>query len=146
MQKTYTLKKKELHTDWHYLDAEGEVLGRFASRIAVLLTGKNKSNYSPNLNCGDKVIVVNSKKIKITGKKEENKMYYKHSGMVGKLREKTAGQVRKQNPNRIIYEAVKGMLPKNRLRDVRLANLYIYEGEDHPHQAQVKGKENAKKD
>jgi large subunit ribosomal protein L13 len=133
---TYTAKISEVKNGWKLLDADNEVLGRLATKIAVLLMGKDKTNYSPNLNFGENVVVINSKNIVLTGNKEMQKMYRRHSGMVGHLHEKRAELVRETNPNRMIFEAVKGMLPKNRLRKVRLANLHIYEGEEHPHKSQ----------
>lgn len=137
INKTYSIKKAELDSKWHLIDADGKVLGRIATEIVALLVGKNKVNYTPNLNCGDYVIVINSKKVVVTGNKEEDMYFYRHSGVVGNLKKANISTLRKSNPNRIIYEAVKGMLPKNKLRKVRLSNLRIFEGSEHPHTAQV---------
>ena len=136
---THATKKSEQKYNWHFINSDNKVLGRLSSEICVLLTGKNKVNYVPYLNMGDKVVVYNSKKVAVTGTKELNKMYYSHSGQVGNLKTKNLSQVREHNSKRIILDAVSGMLPKNRLRNDRLANLYIYEDENHPHQGQEKG-------
>lgn len=143
MNETHATKKIEQKYNWHFINADNKVLGRLATEICVLLTGKNKVNYVPYLNMGDKVVLYNSKKVAVTGSKELNKMYYSHSGKVGNLKTKNLAQVRDHNSKRIILDAVSGMLPKNRLRNDRLANLYIYEDENHPHQAQEKGAINA---
>lgn len=139
MNVTHATKKSEQKYNWHFINADNKVLGRLSTDICVLLTGKNKVNYVPYLNMGDKVVVYNSKKIAVTGTKELNKMYYSHSGTVGNLKTKNLSQVRAHNSKRILLDAVTGMLPKNRLRNDRLANLYIYEDDKHPHQAQEKG-------
>ncbi len=135
---TSATKKKEVVKKWHHLDAENRVLGQLANEIVELLMGKHKVNYSPNMNMGDGVIVTNSKKVVLTGNKELGKVYYRHSRKVGNLKSLTASQIRAKNPNKLIYLAVKGMLPKNKLRKARLANLKIYEGAEHPHEAQIK--------
>lgn len=121
--------KSESKVNWHTIDAGGKVLGKVAVEVSNLLVGKHKVDYVPYKNCGDKVVVINAKEVVLTGQKESQKMYRRSSRMLGKLKEKTAEQVRAQNPNRMIYDAVKGMLPKNKLRRVRLANLKVYEGE-----------------
>jgi len=129
---------KDIVTKWHKINVNGKVLGRVATEITNILMGKMKPTYVPYLNSGDKVVVVNSSKVVLTGAKEMQKTYRSHSGYMGNLKEYRAEEIRKLNPNRMIFDAVKGMLPKNRLRDVRLANLYIYKDENHPHQGQVK--------
>lgn len=141
--KTTATKKSELTLNWHFIDAKGKVLGKVATEIVHKLQGKHKPNYVPYLNMGDKIVVTNSKHVVLTGQKEEKKIYYKHSGYAGNLKTHTASQVRASNPNRMIIEAVRGMLPKNRLRDVRMSNLYVYEDDVHPHSAQL-GKDNGK--
>ena len=138
MKVTRAITKKEVVQNWHLIDADGKVLGSTATEIAHLLMGKHKATYVPYMNSGDKVVVINSAKVVLTGNKDNAKLYRSHSGYVGNLRTHTAAQVRKSNPNRMIREAVKGMLPKNRLRDVRLADLYIYPDAEHPHQGQLK--------
>lgn len=135
---THSAKKAEVKPKWHVIDADGKVLGRLSTEIANLLIGKHKVYYSPNLNCGDQVVIINSKKVAVTGNKEEDMYFYRHSGVVGNLRKYNVRQLRASNPNKIIFESVKGMLPKNRLRKVRLANLHIFEGAEHIHTAQVK--------
>ncbi len=140
MKTTHSTTKEELKVEWHKVDANDKVLGRIATDIAHLLMGKHRTNYAPYLRSVDHVIVTNSAKVHLTGNKEKDKMYRSHSGYIGNLREYTASQIRERVPNRLIFEAVKGMLPKNRLQKVRLANLHIFEGDEHPHSAQVKDK------
>jgi large subunit ribosomal protein L13 len=137
--KTHSTSKTEMKANWHHFDAEGKVLGRLAAEISVLLIGKHKANYAPYLNSGDKVVVTNVEKVALTGTKELNKMYPIHSGQVGNFTMKTVEQTRKDTPKKLIHEAVKGMLPKNKLRNDRLANLYLYVGAEHPHHGQVAG-------
>ena len=137
--KTHSTSKTELKPNWHHIDAEGKVLGRLAADIAVLLMGKHKPNYAPYLVSGDKIVVTNVEKVALTGNKELDKMYPIHSGQVGNFKMKSVAQTRKDTPKKIIHEAVKGMLPKNKLRNDRLANLYLYVGAEHPHQGQIAG-------
>ncbi len=136
MFRTYMPKKEELQKKWYVVDAKDKVLGRLASRIAMILRGKHKPIYSPHLDCGDGVIVVNADKIKLTGRKLEKKLYYRHSLYPGGLRVRTAGEILKKNPAELIFLAVKGMLPKNKLRKRMLKHLRVYAGPDHPHRAQ----------
>ncbi len=136
MFRTYMPKKEELQKKWYVVDAKDKVLGRLASRIAIILRGKHKPIYSPHLDCGDGVIVVNADKIKLTGRKLEKKLYYRHSLYPGGLRVRTAGEILKKNPAELIFLAVKGMLPKNKLRKRMLKHLRVYAGPDHPHRAQ----------
>ena len=119
------------------MDAEGETLGRFASQIATMLTGKDKPLYVPHLLCGDYVIVTNAEKIHVTGNKLKQKRYYRHSGYPGGLKERTLQQMMDKTPDRVIKQAVKGMLPKSALGRKMLARLKVYSGADHPHEAQV---------
>ncbi len=123
--------------DWHVIDAEGRTLGRLCTEIAVLLQGKHKPIYVPYLNTGDFVIVVNAEKIHVTGNKLEQKVYYRHSGYHGGLKEETLAKVLAKTPTRVIKRAVKGMLPKNTLGRHMLSRLKVYAGGEHPHQAQV---------
>ncbi len=134
--KTFVPKLKEITRDWHVVDAEGQVLGRLASRIASILMGKEKPTYTRFLDCGDFVIVVNAEKVRLTGKKLSNKLYYRHSGYPGGLKQMNAAEVLRKHPERLIRSAVKGMLPKNKLGRKMLLKLKIYAGGDHPHQAQ----------
>lgn len=122
---------------WHVMDAEGKTLGRFASGIATMLTGKDKPLYVPHLLCGDYVIVINAEKIHVTGNKRDQKRYYRHSGYHGGLKERTLKQMLDKTPDRVIKQAVKGMLPKSALGRKMLSRLKIYAGADHPHEAQV---------
>jgi len=137
--KTYATKAKDIEHQWHVVDASGKVLGRLASQIARLLTGKNKPNYAPYLDCGDYVIVLNASKIKLSGNKAGQKTYYHHSGYPGGLKAVVFEKMIQTHPERVIEHAVKGMLPHNRLGDAMLKKLKVYAGDKHPHQAQVGG-------
>ena len=134
--KTFVPKLKDITRDWHLVDAEGRVLGRLASRVASILMGKEKPTYVDFLDCGDFVIVVNAEKVRLTGKKLSDKLYYRHSGYPGGLKQMTAAEVLEKHPERLIQSAVKGMLPRNKLGWKMLSKLKIYAGGDHPHQAQ----------
>lgn len=135
--KPYQTRASELKPDWHVIDAEGRTLGRLCTEIAVLLMGKHKPIYVPYLNTGDFVIVVNAEKIHVTGNKLEQKVYYRHSGYHGGLKEETLAKVLAKTPTRVIKKAVKGMLPKNSLGRHMLSRLKVYAGGEHPHEAQV---------
>jgi large subunit ribosomal protein L13 len=129
------------HSDrWHLLDAEGQVLGRLATRAARLLQGKHKPSYTPFLDLGDHVVVVNAARVKLTGRKEDQKVYRQHSGFEGGLREERASVVRRRRPERLVEEAVRGMLPKTKLGDAMYRKLKVYAGPDHPHAAQKPNK------
>lgn len=121
---------------WHVIDAEGQVLGRIASDAARLLQGKHKAIYTPHIDTGDHVVVVNAAKVRLTGRKEEQKLYRYHSGYEGGLREERATDLRKKNPVRMVEEAVRGMLPKTKLGDAMWRKLKVYAAADHPHRAQ----------
>jgi large subunit ribosomal protein L13 len=121
---------------WHIIDAEGRVLGRIATLAARLLQGKHKANYTPFLDMGDHVVIVNAAKVKLTGRKEEQKIYRQHSGYEGGLREERAGVVRQKKPTRLVEEAVYGMLPKTKMGEAMYRKLKVYAGPDHPHAAQ----------
>ena len=125
---------------WHILDAEGQVLGRVATLVARLLQGKHKAIYTPFLDTGDHVVVVNAAKVKLTGRKEDQKIYRQHSGYEGGLREERARVVRQRRPERIVEEAVHGMLPKSTLGAAMYRKLKVYAGSDHPHAAQKPSK------
>ncbi len=135
--KTYTLSAKEIETRWHVVDAEGRPLGRLASDIAQLLRGKYRPTFTPHLDNGDFVVVVNAGKVKVTGKKVQQKTYYRHSGYPGGLKETSLSRMMEKHPERVVQQAVKGMLPHNRLSRKLLRHLKVYGGPDHPHQAQV---------
>ncbi len=134
--KSYVPRASELKNDWYVVDAEGKTLGRLATKVATLLMGKHKPSFTPFLKTGDFVVVVNASKVHLTGKKEENKIYRRHSGYPGGLKEATARQVREKQPERLIESAVTGMLPKNKLGNQLASRLKVYPGADHPHQAQ----------
>jgi len=124
-------KASEIKRDWHLVDVDDKVLGRVSTEIAGLLMGKSKPNFVRNLDCGDYVVVINSKKVKVTGKKEHDKLYRRHSGYPGGFREERLEELRDRNPNDIIKHAVKGMLPQNKLRDQMLLRLKMFEGAEH---------------
>ena len=121
---------------WHVIDAEGQVLGRVATEAARLLQGKHKAVYTPHIDTGDHVVIVNAAKVRLTGRKEEQKLYRYHSGYEGGVRETRAKDMRAKHPARIVEEAVRGMLPKTKLGEAMWRKLKVYEGADHPHQAQ----------
>ncbi|MGB6837853.1 MAG: 50S ribosomal protein L13 [Dehalococcoidia bacterium] len=135
--KTYTLKAREIEPCWHVVDAEGRPLGRLASQVATLLRGKHRPTYTPHMDNGDFVVVVNASKVKVTGRKLEQKTYYRHSGYPGGLKETSLERMLERHPPRVIEHAVKGMLPHNRLGRRLLRHLKVYAGPDHPHEAQV---------
>ena len=134
--RSYVATPKTVSRRWHVIDADGQVLGRIATRAARLLQGKHKATYTPFLDTGDHVVVVNAAKVKLTGRKEDQKVYRRHSGYLGGLKEERAGKVRAQHPTRLVEEAVRGMLPKTKLGDAMYRKLKVYAGKDHPHQAQ----------
>ena len=131
----------ELKPGWHVIDAEGKTLGRISSEIAILLQGKHKPGYVPYMNTGDYVVVVNAEKIHVTGKKVEQKKYYRHSGYHGGLTERTLQQMLDKHPDRVIKQSVKGMLPKNIPGRRMLGRLKVYSGSEYPHQAQINSAE-----
>lgn len=139
--KTYRTKAGDVKREWHLLDASGKTLGRLASQVAKLLMGKHKPIYVPYLDTGDYVVVVNAAKVNVTGKKAEQKIYYRHSGYPGGLKSFTFEELLARHPTRVIEFAVKGMLPKNRLGKAMFKKLRVYDGGGHPHHAQVGEKE-----
>ena len=134
--KTFMAKPAEIKRDWYVIDATGISLGRVATKAANVLRGKHKAIYTPNVDCGDYVIVINADKVKLTGNKLEQKMYYNHSGYTGGLRERTAKEMRENYPVEMVERAVKGMLPKGRLGRQMYRKLFVYAGAEHPHTAQ----------
>jgi large subunit ribosomal protein L13 len=134
--KTYSAKPKEIEQRWYLVDADGQTLGRLATRIADTLRGKRKAVYTPHIDTGDFVVVVNAEKIAVTGKKREEKIYYRHSGYPGGLRERTFAEEIERRPTEVLRKAVKGMLPRNRLARRQLTKLKVYAGPEHPHEAQ----------
>lgn len=133
---SYMQKKETVERKWYVIDAEGQPLGRVASKAAVLLRGKHKPTFTPHIDCGDYVIIINAKKVELTGNKLENKMYYNHSMYPGGLRERNAKTMREQYPIEMVERAVKGMLPHNRLGRQMYKKLFVYEDENHLHEAQ----------
>jgi large subunit ribosomal protein L13 len=134
--KTYNARHEDIIKDWYLIDAEGQILGRLASEIARRLRGKHKPIYTPYVDTGDFVIVVNAGKVSLTGKKMSDKVYYHHSGYPGGLKMTYAGKMLKDHPEKVLLFAVRGMLPKNSLGRKMLKKLKIYTGNDHPHEAQ----------
>lgn len=134
--KTFMLRKEDVDTKWFVIDAEGQNLGRVASKAAHILRGKHKPTFTPHINCGDAVIIINAGKVNLTGDKLDKKVYYNHSGYPGGLRERTAKVMKEKYPVEMVERAIKGMLPKNRLGRDMFRNLYVYEGSEHKHEAQ----------
>ncbi len=137
MQKTWNAKPGEIERRWYVVDAEGKTLGRLATQIADTLRGKTKPQYTPHVDTGDFVVVVNAEKITVTGNKLDDKLYYRHSGYPGGLRSRPLRDQLERRPTEVIRKAVKGMLPRNRLARQQLNKLKVYAGPDHPHQAQA---------
>ena len=135
--KTYSAKPGEITREWYLVDAEGKTLGRLATQIADTLRGKRKPQYTPHVDTGDFVIVVNAEKIRVTGNKLDQKRYYRHSGYPGGLRSRTLREQLDRRPTEVLRVAVKGMLPKNRLARQQITKLKIYAGPEHPHEAQA---------
>ncbi len=133
---TYIPRASEVRNDWYVLDAENEILGRLATKAAMLLMGKHKPDYTPFLKTGDHVVVINAEKVRLTGKKETDKKYYRHSGYPGGIKFVTAGMLRQKHPERLVEYAVHRMLPKNKLGVQLQTRLKVYAGSEHPHEAQ----------
>ena len=136
MKNSYMQKKEEVVRNWYILDASSANLGRLATKAAHLLRGKHKTAYTPHIDCGDFVIVINASKVNLTGNKLDDKMYYNHSGHTGGLRERTAREMKEKYPEEMIERAIKGMLPKGRLGRQMYRKLFVYAGSEHPHMAQ----------
>ncbi len=136
MKNSYMQKKEDVVRTWYVIDAEELPLGRVASKVAHVLRGKHKPTYTPHIDCGDYVIVVNASKVGLTGDKLDKKIYYNHSGYTGGLRERTARVMKENYPVEMVERAVKGMLPKGRLGRQMYKKLFVYAGEEHPHMAQ----------
>lgn len=135
-QKSYILKQKDIKPQWWIVDLEGKTLGRIATKIADVLRGKIRATFTPNTDAGDFVVAINADKIKLTGKKWDDKIYYRHSGYPGGLKERTAKELLTKHPEDLIIKAVKGMLPKNFLSTKLITKLKVYAGNEHPHTAQ----------
>ncbi len=136
MKMTRSVSAEQARREWFVIDAEGKILGRLATEIASRLRGKHKPSWSPNADTGDYIIVINAEKVAVTGRKEENKQYYRHTGYPGGLRHRSLGKLRAHAPERIIEAAVKGMIPHNPLGRQMLTKLKVYAGSSHPHSAQ----------
>lgn len=134
--RTFVPSAKSADSRWHVIDAKSQVLGRVATVAAKLLQGKHKATYTPYIDMGDHVVIINAGQVKLTGRKEEQKIYRRHSGYEGGLREERAAVVRKRQPNRMMEEAVRGMLPKTKMGDAMYRKLKVYAGDTHPHAAQ----------
>lgn len=136
MEKTYVTKQQDVQRNWYVVDATDQILGRLASQVAQFLRGKHKPIYSPSVDVGDYVIVINAEKVRVTGRKLDQKFYYRHSGYPGNLKEIPLSRMLEEHPTWVIEHAVKGMLPKNRLGRKMVKKLKVYAGSQHPHQAQ----------
>ena len=136
MKTTFMQKKEEVVRDWYVIDTKDMPLGRVASKAAVMLRGKHKATYTPHVDCGDNIIIINAKEVLLTGNKLENKKYYNHSRYVGGLRERTAKEMRENYPEEMMERAIKGMLPKGRLGRQMIKKLHVYAGNEHEHAAQ----------
>ncbi|WP_088106072.1 50S ribosomal protein L13 [Halalkalibacter urbisdiaboli] len=136
MRTTYMAKPNEVERKWYVVDAEGQTLGRLASEVASILRGKNKPTFTPHVDTGDHVIIINAEKIELTGNKLKNKIYYRHTNHPGGLKKTTAGDMRANKPERMLELAIKGMLPKNTLGRAQGMKLHVYAGSEHKHQAQ----------
>src|SRR3989344_5241667 len=139
--KTYQPSHKTVVREWHFIDARDAVLGRMASKVATLLMGKHKVDYAPQMDMGDYVVVINAQAVKVTGKKEEQKVYYRHSGYPGGFKEIKLAKLRKEQPAKIIELAVKRMLPTNKLKDKRMARLKVFADDKHSYEDKFKNKE-----
>ena len=136
MRTTFMAKGHEVERKWLVIDAEGQTLGRLASEVAAILRGKHKPTFTPNVDTGDHVIIINAEKIELTGKKLQDKIYYRHTQFAGGLKQRTAGEMKAKYPTQMIELAVKGMLPKNSLGRKMFGKLNVYTGAEHPHAAQ----------
>lgn len=136
-----SLREKDIKREWHKIDAKDQVLGRLSTQVAHLLMGKNKAYFSKTLDCGDYVVVINAKNVVLSGKKENQKMYYRHSGYPGGLRSRTAAKVRELKPNELVRHAVVGMLPKTKLAKDMIKKLYIYPDSQNPYASKFQNKD-----
>lgn len=136
MYKTFTAKPSTIERDWYVVDAEGKTLGRLATEVAKRLRGKHKPEFTPNIDTGDYIIVINADKISVTGKKRQDKVYHRHTGYIGNLKSATFSEMQAKNPGKVIELAVKGMLPRGPLGRAQLKKLKIYAGSEHQHSAQ----------
>ncbi len=136
MRQTFMANESNIERKWYVIDAEGQTLGRLSSEVASILRGKNKVTYTPHVDTGDYVIIINAAKIELTGKKESDKIYYRHSNHPGGIKSVTAGELKRKNPERLLETSIKGMLPSSRLGEKQGKKLFVYGGAEHPHAAQ----------
>lgn len=136
MRQTTMLKAEEVKKEWYVIDAEGQTLGRLATKVASVLRGKHKPTYTPNVDCGDYVIVINAEKVVYSGDQEEKKIYYHHTMFPGGLKSRSIGLMKREYPVELVEHAIQGMLPHNKLGDRMRTHLFVYEGANHPHAAQ----------
>ncbi|GAB0239873.1 50S ribosomal protein L13 [Staphylococcus pseudintermedius] len=136
MRQTFMANESNIERKWYVVDAEGQTLGRLSSEVAAILRGKNKVTYTPHVDTGDYVIIINASKIELTGNKENDKIYYRHSNHPGGLKSITAGELKLTNPERLLETSIKGMLPSSRLGEKQGKKLFVYGGAEHPHAAQ----------
>lgn len=136
MRQTTMLKAEEVKKEWYVIDAEGQTLGRLATKVAAVLRGKHKPTYTPNVDCGDYVIVINAEKVVYNGDQEEKKIYYHHTMFPGGLKSRSIGLMKREYPVELVEHAIQGMLPHNKLGDRMRTHLFVYEGANHPHAAQ----------
>lgn len=136
MRQTTMLKAEEVKKEWYVIDAEGQTLGRLATKVAAVLRGKHKPTYTPNVDCGDYVIVINADKVVYSGDQEEKKIYYHHTMFPGGLKSRSIGLMKREYPVELVEHAIQGMLPHNKLGDRMRTHLFVYEGANHPHTAQ----------
>lgn len=136
MRQTTMLKAEEVKKEWYVIDAEGQTLGRLATKVAAVLRGKHKPTYTPNVDCGDYVIVINADKVVYSGDQEEKKIYYHHTMFPGGLKSRSIGLMKREYPIELVEHAIQGMLPHNKLGDRMRTHLFVYEGANHPHAAQ----------
>ncbi len=136
MRQTTMLKAEEVKKEWYVIDAEGQTLGRLATKVAAVLRGKHKPTYTPNVDCGDYVIVINAEKVVYSGDQEEKKIYYHHTMFPGGLKSRSIGLMKREYPVELVEHAIQGMLPHNKLGDRMRTHLFVYEGANHPHVAQ----------
>lgn len=131
--KTKSFKTSQVNQKWHLIDAENKTLGRLSSKVSSILSGKNKPQYTPNNDLGDYVVIINAEKIRLTGNKETQKKYFRHTGYPGGLKSRSVADLRQNKPEEIIIKAIKGMLPKNKLSKSMISKLKVYKGSEHPH-------------
>ena len=136
MRQTTMLKAEEVKKEWYVIDAKGQTLGRLATKVASILRGKHKPTYTPNVDCGDYVVVINAKEVVYSGDQEEKKIYYHHTMYPGGLKKRSIGLMKREHPVELVEHAIEGMLPHNKLGDRMRTHLYVYEGAEHPHVAQ----------